>query len=125
VNPNKKWLDLGLGGLALAFWLVLRQILNGAWDFFRFPVQESLPVPIPEILAFAGAVIVFVVLRRQPKVNEFGLEVITELSKVTWPTRKETVISTGVIMVMVGIAAILLFVFDTAWGTLTKSFLEF
>ena len=125
MTPNKKWLDLGLGGVALASWLIFRQVFNAAWDFFRLPIQESLPIGIPEILAFVSAVAVFVILRRQAKVQEFGMEVLSELSKVTWPTRKETVISTGVIMVMVGIASVLLFFFDTAWGTLTKSFLEF
>src|SRR5262245_39983441 len=125
MNPNKKWLDLGLGGLALVAWLMSRQLFNAVWDFFRLPVPESFPVGVPEILAFLLGVAVFVVLRRQARVQEFGLEVISELSKVTWPTRKETVISTGVIMVMVGIAAVLLFFFDTGWGTLPKTFLEF
>ncbi len=59
------------------------------------------------------------------KVSEFGLEVIVELSKVTWPTRKETVVSTGVIVVMVAIAAVLMFGIDALWGTLTSYFLEF
>ena len=118
-------MDLGIGGISLALWLILRQIFNSAWDFFRLPLLDVLPVALPEILAFVVAAVVFIVLRRHPKINEFGLEVISELSKVTWPTRKETAISTGVIIIMVGIASVLLFLFDTIWGTLTKSFLEF
>ena len=125
MTPNRKWLDLGLALAGAAVWLVFRQILNLIWDFFRLPVLPDLPVSIPEVLAFLAGVATFIALRRHPKVKEFGLEVLNELAKVTWPTRKETVISTGVIMVMVGIAAVLLFVFDTAWGTLTRSFLEF
>jgi preprotein translocase SecE subunit len=50
-------------------------------------------------------------------------DVAVELSKVTWPTMQETVASTGVIIVMVGIASLLMFFFDTLWGTLTRSFL--
>ncbi|MBL7684614.1 MAG: preprotein translocase subunit SecE [Deltaproteobacteria bacterium] len=56
--------------------------------------------------------------------NSFGLEVISELGKVTWPTQKETVASTGVILVMVAIASGILFVFDTVWSMLTRLFLE-
>ena len=116
---------MGIGGISLAFWLILRQILNSTWEFFRLPIPAGLPVGIPEILAFLIAAAAFIILKRHPKVNEFGLEVISELSKVTWPTRKETALSTGVIIIMVGIASVLLFLFDTIWGTLTKSFLEF
>ncbi len=125
MNPNKKYLDLGLGVLALIVWAMLRQLFMLGWDLLRLPVYESLPVGIPDILAFVLAMIAFVVLKRNAKVTEFGLEVISELSKVTWPTRKETVVSTGVIIVMVGIASLLMFVIDTVWGTLTRSFLEF
>lgn len=124
MNPNKKYLDLGLGGAALAFWLVVRQALTTLWDVLRLPIQENWPVSIPALVAFVLALMIFVALKRNARVNEFGLEVITELSKVTWPTRKETVISAGVVIVMVGIASMLMFFFDTAWGTIARSLLE-
>lgn len=125
MNANKKYLDLGLGAIALIVWLMFRQLLLFGWDVLRLPVYENLPVGIPDVLAFLIAIAVFVILKRNARVSEFGLEVISELSKVTWPTRKETVVSTGVIIVMVGIAAVLMFMIDTLWGTLTRSFLEF
>ena len=48
------------------------------------------------------------------KVNpgQFMREVRQEVSKVTWPTRKETMISTGMVFVMVFLAAIFFFVLD-------------
>ncbi len=119
MNPNKKYLDLGLGVLALIVWAMFRQLLGIGWDLLRLPVYESLPVGIPDIVSFVLAIVTFVLLRRNIKVTEFGLEVIAELSKVTWPTRKETMVSTGVIIVMVGIASLMMFVIDTVWGTLT------
>jgi preprotein translocase subunit SecE len=125
LNPNKKWLDFGIGGVAIALGFVLWQVFNSLWEVFHLPIQESWPVDYPQILGGVAAIAIFIILRRQPKVHEFGLEVISELSKVTWPTRKETTISTGVIIVMVGIASLILFGFDTVWGTLTKTFLEF
>ena len=39
-------------------------------------------------------------------------EVRQEVSKVTWPTRKETMVSTGMVFVMVFLAAIFFFVLD-------------
>jgi len=43
---------------------------------------------------------------------QFLQEVRTEASKVTWPTRRETMISTGMVFVMVVIAATFFFVVD-------------
>ncbi len=125
MNANKKYLDLGFGAIALIVWLMFRQLFVFAWESFRLPIYENFAIGIPDVLAFLLAVVVFVVLKRNAKVSEFGLDVISELSKVTWPTRKETMVSTGVIIIMVAIASVLMFGIDTLWGTLTRSFLEF
>jgi len=45
---------------------------------------------------------------------QFLQEVRQEGSKVTWPTRRETMISTGMVFVMVILAAIFFFVVDEA-----------
>jgi preprotein translocase subunit SecE len=44
--------------------------------------------------------------------SQFLREVRTEASKVTWPTRRETMISTGMVFVMVILAAAFFFVVD-------------
>ena len=43
---------------------------------------------------------------------EFVRQVRQELSKVTWPTRKETIVSTIMVFVMVIIASLFFFVVD-------------
>ena len=43
---------------------------------------------------------------------EFFKEVRQEASKVTWPTRKETTISTGMVFLMVVLAATFFFLVD-------------
>jgi len=43
---------------------------------------------------------------------QFMREVRQEASKVTWPTRKETAISTGMVFLMVFLAAIFFFLVD-------------
>ncbi len=54
------------------------------------------------------------------KVNpfEFLQQVRSEGAKVTWPTRKETMITTGMVFVMVLVASIFFLVVDQAvrWG---------
>jgi preprotein translocase subunit SecE len=48
------------------------------------------------------------------KINpgQFVREVRQEVSKVTWPTRKETAITTGMVFLMVFLAAIFFFLVD-------------
>ena len=43
---------------------------------------------------------------------QFAHQVRQEGSKVTWPTRKETAISTGMVFVMVILAAVFFFLVD-------------
>ena len=47
-------------------------------------------------------------------VAEFAQQVRQELSRVTWPTRKETMVTTAMVFVMVFVAAIFFFIVDQA-----------
>ncbi len=44
--------------------------------------------------------------------QEFITQVRQETSKVTWPTRKETAVTTGMVFVMVAVMAIFFFFVD-------------
>lgn len=66
--------------------------------------------------ALVGLGSFFLMIRNQNAVRFTG-EVVTEIAKVTWPTREETVrASTTVILTAVGIA-LLMGVFDLFWKT--------
>jgi preprotein translocase subunit SecE len=45
-------------------------------------------------------------------IGEFSRQVRQEAAKVTWPTRKETMITTGMVFAMSIVAAIFFFVVD-------------
>jgi preprotein translocase subunit SecE len=49
---------------------------------------------------------------------EFLQEVREEAAKITWPSRKETMITTVMVMIMVALAAVFFLVVDMAlqWG---------
>ena len=47
---------------------------------------------------------------------KFVREVRSEMAKVTWPTRKETLVTTGLVFAMATIAAIFFFVVDQVIG---------
>ena len=47
---------------------------------------------------------------------EFFQQVRQEVSRVTWPSRKETMVTTGMVFVMVFLAAMFFFVIDEVLG---------
>ena len=56
---------------------------------------------------------------RHPRLNLLAKEIATELSKVTWPTRKETSAFTVTVIVTTIIASTILGLFDMFWAALT------
>jgi preprotein translocase subunit SecE len=56
------------------------------------------------------------------KINpgQYIREVRQEVSKVTWPTRKETTVTTGMVFLMVFLAAMFFFVVDWILGGVVR-----
>lgn len=107
-------------GLGVVVWLFVKHIADTVWGVARLPVPQSWPMTPADLIALVAAVTVFIILKKNQKVNSFVGEVVVELEKVTWPPKKETLLSSVVVSVMVAICAVILFAFDTMWGTLVK-----
>ena len=58
------------------------------------------------------------------KAKQFFREVRVELKKVTWPSRKETIASTSVVLITVMLVAFFLGIVDLGLSRLIKIFLE-
>jgi preprotein translocase subunit SecE len=100
---------------------VLLEVLSGTFGAVaRFrnieAVKHGLPVSV--------GIIVFLVLFLNPKIQVWADEVVSEVRKVVWPTRKETVSMTIVCCVMVIMAGIGLGVFDFLASQLIKVFVN-
>ena len=120
---TQKWVNLGLllsGGIIFLF---LSKLTIAVWDLTRLPISEEWPVEPPYLIGFAVAAGIAFWVRRNDRANNFLNEVGLELSRVTWPGRKETVASAGVVVVLIGIAALILFLIDTLWGTMIRGVL--
>lgn len=52
---------------------------------------------------------------------KFFREVRAEVSKVTWPSRKETLITTGLVFALSGLAALFFFVADQVIGIAVRA----
>ncbi len=58
------------------------------------------------------------------KTKQFVLEVVSELKKVTWPNRKETLGATGVVLILVVIVSIYLGLVDYALSHLVRALIR-
>ncbi len=56
------------------------------------------------------------------KINplQFFQQVRAEAAKVTWPTRKEVLITTGMVLVMVALASLFFISVDFVWSAVIK-----
>jgi preprotein translocase subunit SecE len=88
------------------------------------PLPEEWPVEPIYLVGFAVAAGAGFWARRNERTNVFLNEVAIELSRVTWPARKETVASAGVVALLIGIAAVLLFLIDSLWGVTIRGVLS-
>ena len=105
-------------------WCLSRAALSDLYLRFyqirRFPAINGIREALPVIL---GAV-VFGVLMQHPKVNPTLEEVVSELKKVTWPTRDDVVKSTTVVLICILIASFILAGFDLVWGKVVTFLLK-
>jgi preprotein translocase subunit SecE len=114
MGPNKYvHLMFAIGTLVLAF--LLAKTTEWVWSY----------VAKPNDLIINGAAVLVAVTAgylayRNERVFAAAYDVTTELEKVTWPSRKETYAATIVVIVTVSISSIILWGFDTLWGTLAN-----
>jgi len=124
MNRFQKYVDFGLLAAAAALGFLLMQMLMQVWNIFKLPMISGLPLQLPALIALVVGVGAFLLTRTNGKAMSFLNDVANELSKVTWPTMQETVASTGVIIVMVGIASMIMFGYDALWGFFTSILLQ-
>ena len=107
--------------LGVLLWISLSKLMAVA--------DNAMDVSAPQIIGsnftlttMVGMVIALVagsVAYRHPRAQEFSNEVVVELLKVTWPTKKETKSATIVVLVTTLIIATILGLFDFVWAELT------
>ena len=93
------------------------------------PLLAQIELGDPQIAGLVNAtslagivtgVLTFLILNRHPLVVKFTNEVITELRKVTWPDREETIRSTTVVIGTTLFVAAMLAIYDYAWAEITS-----
>jgi len=122
MKRSKKTVSLIYLACAAISWFIFREMFATLWVIAKLPQPLDWIIAPSDIVSSVLAVIFFVILISSEKVDIFTNDVITELSEVVWPKRKEIVLSTGVVSVLVGICAGILFGFDMVWGLMIRIF---
>lgn len=121
--PNlRKWVNLSflLASILVAF--LFREAFVSLYDWLGIFKSDWVLSPA-DLSGIAVGFALFIGFVRSAKATGFLTDVIVEMGKVTWPHRKETLISTGVVSVLLGIAAICVMLFDSLWLWITDKFL--
>lgn len=105
----------------LAKWIGAFVILGGGIAGFYYWSDESLLLRVVGLLVLS-AVALFVAVQTEKGRTawEFVRESHTEVRKVVWPTRKETVQTTLIVIAMVGLVAVILWLLDGLLAWLVK-----
>jgi preprotein translocase subunit SecE len=109
-----------LSGAIICGWLLSR-IFQTVWTELNLSFTAIPAVIEPVVWVAAGAIALGLTLYlwRNEAVHKLSFEIVVELSKVTWPTRKELYASTIVVIVFSCIAAVVLGLFDFFWSAVT------
>jgi preprotein translocase SecE subunit len=109
-----RWVQVAYMAFALILFWLLDKIGTAIWQIFA--------EPNPTLVTLGAAVVSTITtftLYRSERVNQASHDVLGELMKVTWPSRRETQAATIVVIVASIIAAVIIGVLDAAWSKLT------
>jgi len=93
----------------------------GQWKPELGEPQDEILFPIAGLIGVAIAVYYW----RKPEARQYANEVAEELSKVTWPSRKEVTNSTTVVVLTTLFATVFFALMDRFWGFITDKIYTF
>ena len=119
-NNRQKWISLSYLAVSaltafILFYFATKVV--AVYDLETRVKQIDLILRGVSIAVGAG---LFLYLFRNAQTNQFMDEVVAEFSKVSWPTQKETMRATAVVIVMVLISSALLGALDSVWSWVLK-----
>lgn len=121
---NRKLILGSYLGAGIISWFLTRASLAYLYLQFyqvrRWPGIMALREAIPVLVGS----LVFAILFKHAQVNVVMDEVVSELKKVTWPSREDVVKSTTVVLICILIASFILAGFDLMWGKVISSLLK-
>lgn len=119
-GQNQKWVNLSYLALAALLGFLVSAFMAKVVGIYDLEARvRNIDLIVRGLSVLAGAILFFALWRNE-KVNQFMNEVVVELSRVTWPTQKETTSATMIVIVMVVVSGMILGLLDYLWTTLLK-----
>jgi preprotein translocase subunit SecE len=119
---NERTLLYGLYAMGAVVWYVLWMLFRSVVEL-TLPMQSLGPIPLAQLTAIVALAISFAAVQlvwRNQKAKEYGVDVVVETKKVSWPNRKELQGATIIVVVMVLVTTIIIFGFDKVLDYLVK-----
>lgn len=119
-NQHQKWVNGAYLAAAVLAGYLLYQVgvrVGGIYDLESRVRNVDLMMRVGSVLISLG---VFGVLYRNRASNQFMSEVADELGRVTWPTQRDTSVSTIVVLLMVLGSGLVLGFMDYLWTLVMK-----
>jgi preprotein translocase SecE subunit len=116
----QKWVNLSYLAVAILLGYLVFSLAAKVVGIYDLETRVRNVELIIRGLSMVAAGILFLVLYRNQQANQFMNEVMVELSRVTWPTQKETINGTIVVIIMVIFSGLVLGLLDYLWTTLLK-----
>lgn len=120
-----RYVNLSFVAIGLILYVILGGLFGAILEMFGSSVNAQVlgsNFRVGHLLAMVVSIGVAVALRRSEKIHTWAMEVGNELSKVTWPTWKETRRATWVVIITTLIIAAILGLLDWVFGSLSRMF---
>lgn len=119
-KTNSKILTLSFAVLAAVCGFTLHLLIKAFSGAFGVVARLADSDLVRHGLPVVFGLVVFALLQFNPRVLAWADEVVVEIRKVVWPSRKDTTAMTIVVLVMVAISSVLITGFDLASGVVLK-----
>lgn len=120
-----RYVNLSFVAIGLVLYVVLGELFSVLIELFgssaNFAILGS-NFRLAQLTAMIASIGIAIWLRRNERVHEYAMEVGQELSKVTWPTWKDTKRATIVVIITTLIIASILGLLDLVWGAVSRLF---
>ena len=119
-NTNSKILTLSFAIVGAVSGFTLHQLIKAFSGAFGIIARMADSDLVRHGLPVAFGLIVFAILQFNPRILSWSDEVVVEIRKVVWPSRKDTTAMTIVVLIMVAISSVLISGFDLTSGLVLK-----
>lgn len=120
-----RYVNLSFVAVGLILYVILGGLFGAILEMFGSSMNAQVlgsNFRVGHLLAMVVSIGVAIALRRSEKIHTWAMEVGNELSKVTWPTWKDTRRATWVVIVTTLIIAAILGLLDWVFGSLSRIF---